>query len=97
MSVRSSCDLQSHLDFDSAYETTERSNKENILDFEETSADMKVKNLPQSATKLPGRQTNNSLSSFTGQIVIPSTASTSTTVNPPPPSNPRKKKVKTDE
>lgn len=58
---------------------------------------MKVKNLPQSATKLPGRQTNNSLSSFTGQIVIPSSSSSASTTTTAPPSNPRKKKIKTDE
>lgn len=105
MSIGTSCEIQSQLDFDSAYETTERafsSNKENILDFEETAEAMKTKkpaNAP-ALTKLPGRQTNNSLSSITGQIIINSTAastSTSTIITPTATPQSRKKKPKADE
>lgn len=111
LSAGTSCELQSQLDFDSAYETTERafsSNKENILDFEETSDEidtMKTKK-PAAApalTKLPGRQTNNSLSSITGQIIINPAASTSvatstsTVTQTQQQQQPKKKKPKADE
>lgn len=71
------------------------SNKENILhsyiDVDRSKNNLRASKMPPTSTKLPGRQTNNSLSSITGQIVIEPQATTS-----PGPSVSRKKKVKTE-
>jgi hypothetical protein len=78
------------LSFDSVVENFTRNpdNKENIHFVDQQN---QAKMAPTS-TKLPGRQTNNSLSSITGQIVIePPTAATTSS---PGPSTSRKKKVK---
>jgi hypothetical protein len=74
------------------------SNKENILhsnlDFVKSKHNSKM---PPTSTKLPGRQTNNSLSSITGQIVIePPTATVAATSSPGPSTTSRKKKVKAE-
>ncbi|CRL00038.1 CLUMA_CG013326, isoform A [Clunio marinus] len=69
------------------------SNKENILhsNLFDTKTNISSK-MPPIATKLPGRQTNNSLSSITGQIVIETTAAVTTSG----PSTSRKKKTKAE-
>jgi hypothetical protein len=69
----------------------QNSNKENILHSETkvSKKDRSMTKMPPTSTKLPGRQTNNSLSSITGQIVI----QTSTTHSPGP-STSKKKKAK---
>lgn len=70
------------------------SNKENILNsnLDVSNLTSVITKMPPTSTKLPGRQTNNSLSSITGQIVIqaPSTNSSAG------PSTSRKKKVKAE-
>lgn len=74
------------------------SNKENIL-HSDLSINRKKKlhraglmaKMAPTSTKLPGRQTNNSLSSITGQIVIDAPPTTSSG-----PSTSRKKKAKTE-
>lgn len=69
------------------------SNKENILhsNFEIGLKTNNFTKMPPTSIKLPGRQTNNSLSSITGQIVIETP-----TTNLPGPSTSRKKKAKTE-
>ena len=51
-----------------------------------------IKMPPVATTKLPGRQTNNSLSSVTGTIVIQTTTAQSSTVS----TTTRRKKTKQD-
>lgn len=85
------------LDTKSFTELQSLSNKENILhsDSKVKKSDRSMTKMPPTSTKLPGRQTNNSLSSITGQIVI-QTSATSSPVPPPgpSPSTSRKKKAK---
>lgn len=69
------------------------SNKENILHSNLEVGKKKLNltaKMPPTSTKLPGRQTNNSLSSITGQIVIETPATVAG------PSTSRKKKVKAE-
>jgi len=85
--------------------------KSKIIFATETKKENIIKMPPITNTKLPGRQTNNSLSSLTGNILISASTTTANSTNEPPPPPPpqsqqhhhqqaqasRKKKVKSSE
>lgn len=80
------------------YNKKKRSDSEHNLSINNISNNNANTNgiMPPTTTKLPGRQTNNSLSSITGQIVIQTPPPTPQSATNNAPSTSRKKKAKTE-